>query len=177
VVIVTVAGEPAPEGDTRPISLCASAHFHISVTKRSLDRSPRKRQQRAIRPGAVGSILRQEDFFQMRAVSFTGGAWVGRVVEPNIRSGLSGSGAAHGPLYEIRRETEYPAEFPCDFATLYIPKHIEFPKNATTEAKIFRYGKEAAGGYSSWDCAEIKIGEEENSPIPERRSYQNRMPL
>jgi hypothetical protein len=117
--------------------------------------------QRNARRRLAGSILRDKDFFQMRAISISGETWIGRVTEPNIRSGSSGSGAAHGVLYEIRRIIDYGAEFPCDFATLYVPKHIEFPKNATTQAKIFRYGREAAGGFLSRDCAEFNIDNEE----------------
>jgi hypothetical protein len=108
----------------------------------------------------AGSILRDEDFFQMQAISFSGPTWVGRVAEPNIQSGLSGTGAVDGTLYEIRRKTELPVEVPHDSATLYIPNQLEFPKNAVTETKLLRFGREA-GIHSSRNSAEINIGAEQ----------------
>jgi hypothetical protein len=109
----------------------------------------------------VGSILRDEDFLEIRAFPISGQKWVGRVTEPSIRSGLSGLGVAYGELYEIRRVSKQAWNLSRDFATLYLPKHIEFPKNATTQTTVFRYGKEASGRTSSRDSARMEAGEEE----------------
>jgi hypothetical protein len=117
--------------------------------------------QQSASPRPIGSILRDEDFFRMQAFPVSGGTWVSRVTKPNVTMGFSGLGIARGRLYEIRQVVEYGTDFPCDFATLFIPKLVEFPKNAATETKVFRFGRKAAGGSISRDCAEIKIDEEQ----------------
>lgn len=87
------------------------------------------------RPGVVGQLIPDEDFFSLQAQDYSLPPWTAQEVLPHPRGGLF-EGLACGYLHELVHTEAYPANAESDFVTLRFRGKLEFPCNQGTETVI-----------------------------------------
>jgi len=109
------------------------------------------------RPGVIGQLIPDEDYFALEAQEYCLPLWTAQGVLPTPRSGPVG-GFAHGYLNELVHTDAHPPNRQSDFVTLRFRGKLNFPCNQGTET-VIRVGGQDRHTSSSLNVAFIDDGE------------------
>jgi hypothetical protein len=118
------------------------------------------------RPGVVGQLIPDEDYFRLEAQEYSLPAWTAQNVLPSPRCGPAG-GFAHGHLNELVHTETHPPNLESDFVMLRFRGKLEFPCNQGTET-VIRVGGQDRQTSSSLNAAFIDDGEYRFEVLHER---------
>jgi hypothetical protein len=111
----------------------------------------------ASRPGVVGQLIPDDEFFNLEAREYDMAQWTARRIIPFYRGGLQ-EGVACGQVHELVHTEAHPANRQQDFVLLTLKGKLEFPCNEETYTETRIGGKGHRVG-SSLNAALIEDGD------------------
>ncbi|MHB8523830.1 MAG: hypothetical protein ACYDH9_24165 [Limisphaerales bacterium] len=110
-----------------------------------------------VRPGVIGQLIPEEDYFTLEAQEYSLPRWTAQRVLPAPRGGVW-EGVAEGHLQELVHTRAHPPNPESDFVTLRLKDKLEFPCNQGTQT-VIRVGGQDRRTLSSLNAAFIEDGD------------------
>jgi hypothetical protein len=114
-------------------------------------------QDYARRPGVIGQLIPDDEFFNLEAREYDMAQWTAQRSIPSYRGGLQ-EGLAYGHVHELVHTEAIPANRQQDFVLLRLKGKLEFPCNEETYTEIRIGGKGHRLG-SSLNVALVEDGD------------------